>query len=97
MNRNNAELTAVYDALAEDVNFQGMCGARVTQSKVGDYSASYEGQSLGQMSKKQEKSIDNLSASRAEINPIADDKALQYAEAIDRVVQAIKTQKFVPL
>lgn len=94
VNRNNAELTAVYDALAEDVNFQGMCGARVTQSKVGDYSASYEGQSLGQMSKKQEKSIDNLSASRAEINPIADDKALQYAEAIDRVVQAIKTKQY---
>lgn len=94
VNRNNAELTAVYDALAEDVNFQGMCGARVTQSKVGDYSASYEGQSLGQMSKKQEKSIDNLSASRAEINPIADDKVLQYAEAIDRVVQAIKTKQY---
>lgn len=94
VNRNNAELTAVYDALAEDVNFQGMCGARVTQSKVGDYSASYEGQSLGQMSKKQEKSIDNLSASRAEINPIADDKALQYAEAIGRVVQAIKTKQY---
>lgn len=94
VNRNNAELTAVYDALAEDVNFQGMCGARVTQSKVGDYSASYEGQSLGRMSKKQEQSIGELSASRAEINPIAADKALQYAEAIDRVVQAIKTKQY---
>lgn len=94
VNRSNAELTAVYDALAEDVNFQGRCGSLVTQSRVGDYSASYEGQSLGQMSEKQEKSIGNLAAARAEINSIAADKALQYAEAIDRVVQAIKTKQY---
>ena len=94
VNRNNAELTAVYDALAEDVNFQGMCGAQVTQSKVGDYSAAYEGQSLAQMSKQQEKSIDNLSTARAGINSIATDSAQQYAEAIDHVVKAIRTKQY---
>ncbi len=94
VNRNNAELTAVYDALAEDVNFQGMCGAQVTQSKVGDYSAAYEGQSLAQMSKEQEKSIDNLSTARAEINAITTESVQQYAEAIALVVQAIKTKQY---
>lgn len=94
VNRNNAELTAVYDALAEDVNFQGMCGAQVTQSKVGDYSAVYEGQSLNQMSKMQEESIAYLSTARAGITSIAADSALQYVEAIDLVVQAIRTKQY---
>lgn len=94
VNRNNAELTAVYDVLAEDVNFQGTCGAQVTQSKVGDYSASYEGQSLAPMSKKQEESITELSAVRSEDNPLATDKALQYAETLDLVVKAIKTGQY---
>lgn len=94
VNRNNAELTSVYDALAEDVNFQGMCGAQVTQSKIGDYSASYEGQSLGQMSKMQEESITNLSAVNDEDSPMATDKAVQYAETLDLVVQAIRNKQY---
>ncbi len=94
VNRNNAELSAVYDALAEDVNFQGTCGAQVTQSKIGDYTASYEGQSLDQMSKTQAEAITNLSAVSNKDNPIAPDKALQYAETLDLVVQAIKTKQY---
>lgn len=94
VNRNNAELAAVYDALAEDVNFHGMCGTQVTQSKVGDNSLSYEGQSLGQMSKKQENTIDKLSAARSGNNPIAEDKVLQYAKTLDQIVQAIKNKKY---
>ena len=94
VNRNNAELTAVYDALAEDVNFQGMCGVRVKQSKVGDDSSSYEGQALNQMSKKQENSINELSETRSKNNPIAEDKALQYAETLNLVIQAIKSKRY---
>ena len=94
VNRNNAELTAVYDALAEDVNFQGMCGVRVKQSKVGDDSSSYEGQALNQMSKKQENSINELSETRSKNNPIAEDKALQYAKTLNLVIQAIKSKKY---
>ena len=94
VNRNNAELTAVYDALAEDVNFQGMCGVRVKQSKVGDDSSSYEGQALNQMSMKQENSINELTETRSKNNPIAEDKALQYAETLNLVIQAIKSKRY---
>jgi len=94
VNKNNAELTAVYDALAEDVNFHGMCGAQVTQSDFGDNSSCYEGQALSQMSKKEEKSINELSEARLENNPIAADKVLQYAETLNLIVQAIKNKKY---
>lgn len=94
VNRNNAELTAVYDALAEDVNFQGMCGAQVTQSNVGDNYSCYEGQALGQMSKKEENSIKELSEARLETNFIAEDKVIQYAETLNLVMQAIKDKRY---
>lgn len=94
VNRNNAELTAVYDALAEDVNFESTRSGKVTQSKVGDYAASYEGESLSQMSDKQDESISELSAGRLGKDAIASDKSLQYAEMLDLVVQAIKTKQY---
>lgn len=94
VNRNNAELTAVYDALAEDVNFESTRNGQVTQSKVGDYAASYEGESLSQMSDKQDESISELSAGRLGKDAIASDKSLQYAEMLDLVVQAIKTKQY---
>ena len=94
VNRNNAELTAVYDALAEDVNFGSTRNGQVAQSKVGDYAASYEGESLSQMSDKQDESISELSAGRLGKDAIASDKSLQYAEMLDLVVQAIKTKQY---
>lgn len=94
VNRNNAELTAVYDALAEDVNFQGMSGVQVTQSNVGDIASIYEGQSLTQMSNKQKESISSLSAVRMENNPIDADKVQHYSETIDIVIQAIKNKQY---
>lgn len=94
INRNNAELAAVYNTLAEDVNFNGVCGVNVRQSNIGDSSTSYEGQMLSRMTKHQESSISELSRVRQEDKPLDTNKVKPFAEILNTVVNAIKTRNY---
>ncbi len=94
VNKNNAELAAVYDVLSEDVNFQGLCGTQVMQSPVGSLTSTYKGAQLDMMTKSQEKSILKLSKTNVKDNHITGDRALQYGETLCKVIECIKKKKY---
>ena len=94
VNKNNSELTSVYDILAEDVNFCGQCGVNVKLSNIGDNTSVYEGLPLDSITKKQSSAIDELSNQRLESKILDKGLVEKYSAVLDTVVRAIKLRKY---
>lgn len=95
VNRNNAELSAIYEALADDVSFNGTCGTSVKQSNIGDTQAVYEGQLVSsKMSNTQSSAIKALGRVRPENKPLSQEQGLPFAQTLNSVVEFIKARHY---
>lgn len=92
--QNDRELTAVFGALSDDVNFGSYEGTNVTQANMKAEAKTDKGRDVAQASKSQTKALEEVAKVRTADKPLSASEAQKYADAMSAVIQNITSRNY---
>lgn len=88
--QNDHELLSIYDALADNINFE-VSGARLT---VSDGVSAQSDTKVASASKNHQTAVSSVSRVRSQDKPLSASESKKYADLLGRVIQSIKNKRY---